>query len=388
MRLGRLRIAAAVAGLIFEGAACHRIRLYEDPTERQTSGRPPLALFTIDWWTPLVQPTAWEYLPRELAGPAADPSGDRLIVLTRDRNVRAVGVDGRLEWSFATNGGFNAAATVNEGVVYVPGDDGTLYALQADSGQLRWKYDVGEEVVATPTVGEGKVLAVAENDALIAMDAASGKLAWRYRRDGGPGFTIRGAASAFVHDHVAYIGFSDGYLVALSMADGRVKWEKSLSTPGRQFLDVDTTPVLDPAGRLFAASYKDGVYAIEPGTGTVQWHTAKTGVTNLLLRGPLLFVAGDAEIDALREDSGQSVWAHGEGNKAAGAPVLAHGLLIFATGQGLVFLDAASGKARSFWNPGKGVSAAPLWDRSHLYVLSNLGYLYAMRLHGTGSGRP
>ncbi len=377
------RWQAAAWALIAAGAtACHRIPLYSDPTEHQQSSRPPLALYSIDWWIPLVLPTAWEYLPREYAPPAADADGGRLVVLTRDKMVRAITVDGRIEWSFATRGRFTAAALIHEGVVYVPGGDGVLYALQAESGQLLWKYELGEAFVATPAIAPGKVLASTENDAVVALDARSGKLDWRYRREGASGYTIRGAAAPRVFGELAYVGFSDGYLVALGVADGAVKWERALSTPAKQFLDVDTTPVIDAAGRLFAASYKDGIYALESRTGSIQWHTARQGVTNLLLKGPVLFAAGDQEVDALSEESGRPVWSYDLRNRAANAPVLAHGLLVVPTGQALVFLDAASGKVRSFWNPGKGVTASPLFDHSHLYVLSNLGYLYAMRLNG------
>jgi len=354
--------------------------------EHQKVERPPLALYTVDWWTPLVLPSAWEYLPREPAAPAADADGSRIIVLTHDKMARAVSMDdGRLQWSFTTRGPFIASALIHEAVVYVPGGDGTLYALEADSGQLLWSYDMGEPLVATPAFALGKILAPTEDDAVVAVEARTGKLAWRYRREGSPGYTVHGAASPRIDGQLAYIGFSDGALVALNVADGSVKWERALSTPGKQFLDVDTTPVLDAAGRLFAASYKDGIYALERTTGLVRWHTARPGVTDLLLKGRMLIAAGDGEVEALLSESGRSLWAYPLRNKAAGPPVAARGLLIVPTGEALVFLDASSGKARSFWNPGKGVTASPLWNRSELYVLSNLGFLYAMHLTGTGS---
>ncbi len=380
------------AVILGSAVACHRPRLhlYNDPNDHQTaglksSGRPPLALYTIEWWVPLVIPPAWEYLPREHAPPAADPDGGRIIVLTRDKAVRSISQEGRIEWSFATRGGFTASALVSEGVVYVPGGDGILYALQADSGQLLWQYEVGEPLIATPAIAAGKVLASSENDAIVAVDAKTGKLEWRYRREVAPGFTIHGGAAPRVDGGLVYVGFSDGYLVALGISDGAVKWERALSTPGQQFLDVDTTPVLDGRGRLFAASYKDGIYALESATGSVRWHTARPGVTNLLLKAPVLFAAGDQEVEALIEESGRPVWSYDLGNKAANAPVLAQGVLVVPTGQSLIFLDASSGKARSFWNPGKGVTATPLWDHSRLYVLSNLGYLYAMRFTDRGA---
>lgn len=378
----RMIIGIAAAAALLCG--CHRIPLYRDPTSNQPASPPPLALYTVDWWVPLVLPTSWDYLPREVASPAADPNGGHIIVLTRDKRVRGVSEEGTVDWSFETKGHFNASASVTDGIAYVPGGDGILYALRADSGQLMWQYDAGDELMTKPSIAGGKVLVATQGDTLVAVDQKSGQMSWRYRRESASGYTVRGASSPQVREGTAYVGFSDGALVALNLEDGSLKWEKNLSTPGKQFKDVDTTPVFDDAGRLFAASYKDGIYALEASSGAVEWHTARPGINSLLLRGEVLFAGGDQQLGAIFGENGRSVWSLDLGTRAARAPVLARGLLIVPTSGPLVFVDPISGRARSFWNPGKGVSATPLWNRSRLYVLSNLGYLYAIRLHGRG----
>jgi outer membrane protein assembly factor BamB len=386
MRFDRLKIGWLICGALplLGTEGCRYIPLYQDPTVHEVSSRPPLALYTVEWWLPLVRRGSWEYLPREVASPAADPETGRVIVLTRDGTVRAISESGQLEWTFQTEGHFAVGARVQQGMAYVPGGDGFLYALHADSGELAWKYDAGEELVTQPLLASGNILVCTVNDILLAIDAASGKQRWRYRRESVTGFTVRGASTPKVHQGVAYVGFSDGYLVAVSLEDGSVKWQRALSTPAKQFMDVDTSPVLDSEGRLFAASYKDGIYALDADNGSIQWHTARAGVTSLLLRGPVLFAAGDQEVGALHEETGRPVWSLNLGSRAAQAPVLAAGLLVVPTAGPLIFVDPATGRPRSYWNPGKGVSATPLWNRSRLFVLSNLGYLYAMRLHGRG----
>ena len=70
---------------------------------------------------------------------------------------------------------------------------------------------------------------------------------------------MRGTSRPVVGDGQVYMGFADGHLVALDLEKGVALWDKQLSTSGgTQFLDVDTTPVLAD-GKLFVASYKDGV---------------------------------------------------------------------------------------------------------------------------------
>jgi outer membrane protein assembly factor BamB len=47
-------------------------------------------------------------------------------------------------------------------------------------------------------------------------------------------------------------------------------------------------------------------------------------------------------------------------------------------------VDPSTGRPRLEWDPGQGVSATPVYADQHLYVLSNNGYLYALRLERRG----
>ena len=378
------RIALSLVSVCLTGG-CQRV-----PQSWNSDNPGAHVLYSVDWWLQLVQPIPMEYLPREIAIPGVDPDLDpdkaEVVVATRDKMVRGISPEGRIDWTFNTNGPFTAGASVEEGVAYVPGGDGVLYALDVFRGTLVWRYDSGEELVTSPVIVDDAVLVAADNDSLYAVERKTGALRWRYHRENqtSTGFTIQGASTPLVYKGVAYIGFSDGSLVAIKIADGTVKWERMLSLSGKQFLDVDTTPVLSPSGRLFAASYQDGLYALDPETGGVQWHKPSTGITGIALQQALVFSAGDAQISAFSETSGAPVWSLDLGGRAARGPVLAHGVLVAPINASLLFVDAVTGKSISSWNPGKGVSAAPQWHRGRLYVLSNLGYLYMMRVHGGG----
>jgi outer membrane protein assembly factor BamB len=345
-------------------------------------------LYSIEWWAPLVKPEALEYLPREVASPAADldlpPGQTEVIAVTRDHFVRGISPQGKLDWTFQTQGHFVAGPTLRDGVAYVAGGDGTLYALDSRTGRLKWQFDSGEELLTSPVLDEQTVLVATENDALLAVERQSGKLRWRYHRDlhGAAGFRIFGAADPTIHQGTIYIGFSDGSLVALKQSDGTVKWERSLTTEGKQFLDVDTTPIIDASGRLYAASYKDGLYALDSETGAIKWHTTKAGITGLALRRSLLFSSGDQMLGAYLSDSGKQIWSVDLGSRASRRLLVAKGLVIAPTSAALLFVDSVNGRTLSSWNPGKGVTAVPFWSQGRLYVLSNLGYLYALRLHG------
>jgi outer membrane protein assembly factor BamB len=173
-------------------------------------------------------------------------------------------------------------------------------------------------------------------------------------------------------------------VVALEPESGAVKWERELSRPGREFRDVDTSPVVDEQGRVLVASYKDGMFALEGDTGDVLWNTTTAGITGQVVRGEVVFATGDRAVTAFHSEDGQILWTLPLPGRAAQPPTLARGTLVAPVNDALLFVDPSTGRKRLMWDPGQGVSATPVWAHQRLYVLSNNGYLYALRLEKRG----
>ncbi len=376
------RVAALLVGAALLGPGCRAVPLTTQPFDRRGPDLPPQSTFRIEWQLKLVGPQLWEAFPREAAAPAVDPDTGRIIALTRDGFVRSVNPDGKVEWQFQTQGRFVAGAAVHEGIVYVPGGDGTLYALRARNGEQVWAYASGEELASVPVVAGDRVFVQSQANTLFAVDRGTGQWTWQHRRDPPNGFAVQGVAQPSVSEGVLYAGFSDGFLVALEPQTGAVRWERPLSPTGTEFLDVDTEPSADDRGRLFAASYKNGLYALDSQNGNVLWNVPANGTTSLLRRGDVLYTAGDREVLAWLTDNGRQLWRVPLDEKAGQKPVFAEGLLIVPVNDALAFIDPATGLRRLSWDPGQGVTAAPVARGGRLYVLSNLGYLYALRLTG------
>lgn len=341
-----------------------------------------LALFSIDWWHALVPPLSYEYAPREFASPSADLENDRVLVVTRDGEVKAFTHAGAPVWTFKTLGRFEAGPLLQDKIAYVPGGDGTLYALDELTGALKWKYTAGEALGTVPVVADGKVVVASLADTVYVVDAATGKWDWQYRRDTPDGFTIHGTARPAVRDGTVYAGFSDGHLVALDLGTGDVVWDRALST-ATQFPDVDTDPLFTAEGTLIAASYSDGLYGLDPKTGDTRWHTVESnGISSLLLKGGVVFAAGARGLTAYTTQSGLPIWTLELHDRAGQRPVFARGMLLMPTVESLDFVNPATGKVELRFDPGNGVSATPATAGSRAYVLSNNGFLYAMELHG------
>jgi outer membrane protein assembly factor BamB len=362
--------------------ACQTVPVHGNPVT-SAPVQPPHHYFSVEWWTPLVRPTLLEYAPREQARPAFDEKNERVIALTRDGEVRSLGAEGREAWRYHVGTRFYAGATVDDGTVYVPGTDGGLHALDASTGKLRWRYAAEEALATAPVIAGDLVLVASQSDTLFAVKRATGELAWLYRRDPPAGFTIHRTSAPAVRGQTAWVGFSDGTLVSLDLADGGVRWEKSLAPSGSgQFLDVDTSPVLDASGRVYAASYTGGLHALDAETGDVVWSSVAQGLTSLMVHGDVVIATGDDRLDAYLADNGKLIWSRTLEERAGLETVLVKGMLLVPAQHSLLFVDPRTGRSRIAWNPGKGISAPPRVVGTKAYVLSNNGYLYALRLDG------
>ena len=81
-----------------------------------------------------------------------------------------------------------------------------------------------------PIVYDGVLYVVSPINSVLALDATTGDLIWEYARETGPEFALPMLAAtsskslAIYHDMIYYTS-PDGYLVALDVRDGSVRWE-------------------------------------------------------------------------------------------------------------------------------------------------------------------
>ncbi|HTE21105.1 MAG TPA: PQQ-binding-like beta-propeller repeat protein, partial [Armatimonadota bacterium] len=102
--------------------------------------------------------------------------------------------------------------------VFIGTYSGNLYALDRHTGAVLWKHAGGAPILHSPAVENGIVFygTAGQNGSLFAVDADSGKPRWRFRPDGG-GF----AASPLVAGGAVYLGGRDGVFYAVDARTGK-----------------------------------------------------------------------------------------------------------------------------------------------------------------------
>ncbi|GAA5170726.1 PQQ-dependent methanol/ethanol family dehydrogenase [Pseudonocardia eucalypti] len=215
---------------------------------------------------------------------------------------------------------FEAAPIVVDGVMYVSGWDGWIWALDARTGRQLWEYrhpiplDVAlccGNVNRGVAVAEGKVFAVTLNAHVIALDAATGHKVWEITNGDSRAEESATVAPLVVKDMVI-VGSSGGefgvrgHLDALDLETGERIWRTYLvpkpGEPGSETWPEDSpawargggntwvTGTFDPETNLLYWGtgnpspdfdgdvrpgdnlYTDCVVALDVDTGEIRWH--------------------------------------------------------------------------------------------------------------------
>jgi outer membrane protein assembly factor BamB len=287
-------------------------------------------------------------------------------------------------WVLPIRNGVASELAVENGAIYFGGGDGFLYSVSLDSGHVNWRYEVRNPVVSRPTLSAGRVFVTTSDDTIYAFDAGTGKWLWHYRRRSAPTASIHGASPPLVDGNEVIAGLSDGFLVALSVADGQLKWERKLHQ-GTKFTDVDAGPVLD-SGVLYVPSYDGALYALKRAGGDVLWRFDAGGSKDVAVEGSTLYLpSSDGNIYALQKGSGKVLWKFElDGGVPTRAVVTETSLVVGSSFQYLYVIDKKTGQGLYRYNVGynSGFSGSPAHDPAtgRIYFLSGAGNLYAFQL--------
>jgi outer membrane protein assembly factor BamB len=183
----------------------------------------------VDVKSPYI-PVVWDFIGVDAGrnGYSSGPQivGDGLYVAGQDGNVYAVNANTREQiWPipggvFKTGGPVDADLVADTTGVYVASADGVLYVLNPNSGKLRWRYFAGVPLKDAPVVTSDRVYLPVPGQGVVAFSKTEGK-------DVREPIWKRGDVKQIVaHDATyAYGVTKDDHLVALDKATGETRFQ-------------------------------------------------------------------------------------------------------------------------------------------------------------------
>lgn len=283
-------------------------------------------------------------------------------------------------WQLNVRNGVLSEIAVDGGAVYFGGGDGFFYSVDAESGRVNWRYEIHNPIVSQAVISGGRVFVTTTDDTVFALDAGTGKWLWNYRRRSSPSSTILGSSSPLVDGAEVIVGLSDGFLVALSINDGQLKWERKLHM-GNKFTDVDAHPVLEN-GIIYVPSYDGSLYALKRASGEVIWKMDSGGSKRVSLTEDRIYMpSSDGTIYCLSKTGGKVIWQFEmDGGTPTQLLINDRYVIVGSSFQYLYVLDKETGKGKYRFNVGNGSGfyGAPVFDPAmkNVYILSTAGNLY------------
>lgn len=144
--------------------------------------------------------------------------------------------------------------------------DGSLVAVEAQTGEERWALQIGEgrypDIIAEPVPWEADVYASAYFEPFVAIDRASRTIRWRAE---GVGASFGVQVDDGLDATTLYHPGTDGRLRAFSALTGAERWVWSSGSTGAL-----TAPVLTPVG-LFVGTSDGTIHLVDDETGRQLW---------------------------------------------------------------------------------------------------------------------
>jgi len=225
------------------------------------------------------------------------------------------------QWTTALPGPSLLEATpiVVDGIMYVAGSPGDVYALDARTGLQIWKFSRKQDVVNPYQINpynrgvavlNGRVFVGTLDDLLIAIDAHTGRELWERRiADTMQGYTITGAPLVLKDRVVVGVGCGEygvrGFLEAFDAATGMSRWRVE-TIPGPREPGHDSWPG-DTWKRGGGGTWLTGSY--DPDLNLLYWSVGNPAPYNnwKVREGDNLHTDS---VLAINPDTGKLLWAY------------------------------------------------------------------------------
>jgi outer membrane assembly lipoprotein YfgL len=331
---------------------------------------------------------------------------------------------GRIVWKQRIDGvQFPLAVAVSPGVFTVAGDDGTVLALEADTGRELWRGNVGNKlgagvgsdgrfaavitrdgevvtleagrvlwrkrlnmrVTTAPLVAGERVFVLGGDRSVQAFDAQDGSKLWTVKRPNDPLTLAQGGVIAAFKDTL--LAGQGPRLAAFDPDNGELRWELTIGSP-RGTNEVERlADLVAPSARVgdtvCVRSFQAAVGCVNAERGTLAWTKPVGGTDGIAADEKLVFGADASDrVSAWNLSSGEVVWQSEKLlYRGLGAPLSTPRAVVFGDAEGVVhFLSRDKGETLlRVTTDGSPIVAAPVVSGSTMLVVTRKGGLFAFR---------
>ena len=227
----------------------------------------------------------------------------------------------RLIWHYAEHPLLEFPPVYADGKLYAVNNDGTAFALNANTGKVLWERSIGRLNASSPAYYKGRLYIVnLVPGHVVKLDAKTGKVLWDRALSG------RAESSPLVLGNTLYFGCESGQLLALSTRNGNVRWATTLGGP------VKSAPAYRN-GVLYVGDYGGYMNAVSAASGKLIWQSGSLGPgfaasgefysTPAVAFGRVYAGNNDGRVYSYDLKNGALAWTHSTGGYVYSGPTVA-----------------------------------------------------------------
>ncbi|HRP27086.1 MAG TPA: outer membrane protein assembly factor BamB [Burkholderiaceae bacterium] len=322
--------------------------------------------------------------PLQVAVNRTASSGGTFTVAASDGTLLALQADTGTEL-WRANVGVPLAAGVGSDGRYsaVVSRDNELIVVE--SGRIAWRARLGARVATAPLVAGDRVFVMSVDRVVSAFDAQSGRSLWVLRRPSDPLTLLQAGVLAAFKDTLL-VG-QGPKLAGVDPLQGTLRWEVAVATP-RGANEVERlSDLLAPIARIgdvvCARAFQNAVGCVNAERGSIVW-TRKVGGNQGIAGDAQIVVGADGSdrITAWQTKDGEVAWTSDKLlYRELSAPLLVGRTAIFGDIEGIVhFLAKEDGHALlRLTTDGSAITTAPALSDKTVLVVTSSGGLFAFR---------
>ncbi|HNW62267.1 MAG TPA: outer membrane protein assembly factor BamB [Piscinibacter sp.] len=305
-------------------------------------------------------------------------------VASNDGTVAAVQADtGKTIWRTSVDGRIVAGVGSDGRFAAVVTREGDLVVL--DGGKPAWRKPIGTKVVTAPLVAGERVFVLGVDRRVLAYDVLDGRMLWSLQRPGDALTLAQGGVIAAFKDTLL-VG-QGPRLAGIDPLRGSVRWEVPVASP-RGANEVErladlVAPLLRLGDTVCMRAFQSAVGCVNAERGNLLW-SRTIGGTEGVAGNEQVIVGADASdrLTAWRTASGEVAWTSERlMYRSVSSPLAVGPTVVFVDGEGTVHwmsLDKGEPVLR-LSTDSSGAAAAPVAAGNTLLVVTRNGGLHAFR---------
>ena len=275
---------------------------------------------------------------------------DKVFVPNQNGRVYALNiVNGKVLWKRNMLTNLSSPAETIANAVILGSIKGDIMALDTNNGATLWHSYASSSIFTQPTVYDNDIYTHTHDGSVAAFDAKNGKKLWSVTNNI-PEITLPGNSSPIILNNTVMIGSEFGTVLGFTVDEGDRTINIPIaiakgSSPADKMVDISANPLLYGDYLIFA-TYQGAIVALNKDNGKMLWAKKSSVVNNIIINNHIIFtVQDDSLLKAFDVKTGDTVWTNDTLKwRKITAPIYYKGLIVVADYEGyLHFFNSLNG---------------------------------------------